>query len=44
MGDAMFAFLCPNDAAILTTNLKDHRVLAQSVSKRAVAPSEDEKH
>lgn len=38
LGDAYFAFFAPSDADILTTNLKDHRPLAESVGKTAVTP------
>jgi hypothetical protein len=38
LGDAMFAFLAPADATILTTNLKDHGPLAEALGKRAEKP------
>lgn len=38
LGDAYFAFFAPRDAEILTTNLKDHAPLAQSLEKIAVSP------
>jgi hypothetical protein len=38
LGDAVFAFQCPSDAVILTTNLKDHEPLAKSVGTTAEAP------
>lgn len=38
LGDAVFAFLCPTDAVILTTNLKDHQPLAQALGKQAETP------
>jgi hypothetical protein len=38
LGDAVFAFQCPKDATILTTNLSDHRVLATAVGVSAVKP------
>ncbi len=38
LGDAVFAFFCPNDAVILTTNVRDHRPLAKAIGKRAEAP------
>lgn len=38
LGDAMFAFLAPTDATILTTNLKDHGPLAEALGKRAEKP------
>jgi hypothetical protein len=41
LGDAFFALFAPVDADVLTTNLKDHCPLAESVGKRAMAPGED---
>ena len=38
LGDAVFAFYCPADAEILTTNVKHHRPLAGAMNKRAIAP------
>jgi hypothetical protein len=38
LGDAMFAFFCPRDAVILTTNTRDHVPLAEAISKRAEKP------
>ncbi|MCI5207705.1 MAG: hypothetical protein D3910_02675 [Candidatus Electrothrix sp. ATG2] len=38
LGDAVFAFLCPNDAELLTTNLKDHEPLALALGKKATSP------
>jgi hypothetical protein len=38
LGDAIFAFFCPNTAIILTTNLRDHGPLAQAVGKKAEKP------
>jgi hypothetical protein len=38
LGDAVFAFFCPPDAVILTTNISDHRRLARAIGKRAVKP------
>jgi hypothetical protein len=38
LGDAYFAFFAPDDADILTTNLKDHCPLAESIGKTAVGP------
>jgi hypothetical protein len=38
LGDAVFAFFCPHDAAILTTNLTDHQRLAKAIGKRAEKP------
>jgi hypothetical protein len=35
LGDAVFALFCPKDAVVLTTNLKDHRPLAQALGKDA---------
>lgn len=40
LGDAIFAFFCPADAVILTTNTKDHRPLARALGKDAVAPED----
>jgi hypothetical protein len=40
LGDALFAFFAPADAAILTTNVKDHSVLALAIGKQAVSPSD----
>ena len=40
IGDAVFAFFCPADATILTTNIRDHRLLASAVGKSAVSPAE----
>lgn len=39
LGDAIFSFFCPSDAAILTTNVKHHQPLAQSINKQ-VEPSQ----
>ena len=33
LGDAYFALHCPSDAAILTSNAKDHEPLARAVNK-----------
>ena len=38
LGDAIFAFLCPDGAVILTTNLRDHHPLAAAVGKVALHP------
>ena len=38
LGDAVFAFFCPTDAVILTTNIRDHVPLAASIGKKAEAP------
>lgn len=38
LGDAVFAVLCPTDAEILTTNIVDHKPLAEVLGKRAVEP------
>jgi hypothetical protein len=38
LGDAVFAFFCPQDAVILTTNLRDHEPLANAIGKRAEKP------
>lgn len=38
LGDAVFAFFCPEDAVILTTNLDDHRRLAKAIGKQAEKP------
>jgi hypothetical protein len=40
LGDAVFAFFAPDDAVILTTNVKDHRVLANALGKDAISPGE----
>lgn len=38
LGDAIFAFFCPADAVVLTTNLRDHGPLAKSIGKKAEKP------
>lgn len=38
LGDAIFAFFCPHEAVILTTNIRDHQPLAESVGKKAENP------
>ena len=37
LGDAVFAFLAPEDSTILTTNLRDHQPLAAALGKTATA-------
>jgi len=38
LGDAIFALFCPQDADILTTNLKDHEPLAKALGKTTISP------
>ena len=38
LGDAVFAFFCPSTAVVLTTNIKDHKPLANAVGKDAEKP------
>lgn len=38
LGDAIFAFFAPSDAAILTTNERDHRPLAEALGKKVDTP------
>jgi hypothetical protein len=38
LGDAVFAFFCPSDAVVLTTNIKDLDPLTAAVGKSAVRP------
>lgn len=38
LGDAVFAFFCPSDCVILTTNIRDHKPLANAINKDAVIP------
>lgn len=38
LGDAVFAFLCPKDTVILTTNTKDHVPLASALGKAVESP------
>lgn len=38
LGDAVFAYFCPPDAVILTTNTTDLRPLAEALGKKAEAP------
>ena len=40
LGDAIFALLAPKDSVILTTNIKDHKTLAEALDKEAVSPKE----
>lgn len=40
LGDAVFAFYCPSESTILTTNVKDHRALAEALGKEAIKPEE----
>jgi len=40
LGDAVFALQCPRDAAVLTTNLRDHRPLAGALGKTALRPTD----
>ncbi len=42
LGDAIFAFFCPVDATILTTNDKDHKPLAEAIHKKARSPRDIE--
>jgi hypothetical protein len=35
LGDVIFAVFCPDDAVILTTNIKDHEPLAAALGKKA---------
>jgi hypothetical protein len=38
LGDAIFAFFCPDDSVLLTTNLRDHAPLAAALGKKAESP------
>jgi len=38
LGDAIFAFFCPENTIILTTNLRDHGPLAKAIGKGAETP------
>jgi hypothetical protein len=38
LGDIIFAFFCPENAVVLTTNLKDHQPLAEALGKKAEKP------
>lgn len=40
LGDAFFALYCPVDSDILTTNVNDHRPLAEALAKTAISPKE----
>jgi hypothetical protein len=40
LGDAIFAFFCPADSVILTTNLRDHKPLAEALGKEVHTPSD----
>jgi predicted nucleic acid-binding protein len=40
LGDAVFVFLAPEDAVILTTNITDHGLLAKALGKNAVSPGQ----
>lgn len=40
LGDAVFAILAPDGWTILTTNISDHRPLAEAVGKSACTPEE----
>jgi hypothetical protein len=40
LGDAVFALLSPRESIILTTNIRDHRPLAEALGKKASHPSE----
>lgn len=40
LGDAVFAFYAPSDAAILTTNIRDHAPLAAALGKVAISPDD----
>lgn len=40
LGDVVFALLAPDDAYVLTTNVKDHRPLADALGKQVCSPSE----
>lgn len=40
LGDAVFAFLAPCDAVILSTNIRDHGPLAQAIGKKAITPQQ----
>lgn len=40
LGDAIFAFYCPSESTILTTNVKDHKALAEALGKSAVKPED----
>jgi predicted nucleic acid-binding protein len=38
LGDAIFAFFCPKDSTILTTNIRDHLPLAAALGKSVQSP------
>jgi len=38
LGDAVFAFFCPRDATLLTTNTRDHSALAKPLKKNISTP------
>jgi hypothetical protein len=38
LGDAIFAYFCPQDATVLTTNIKDIGPLTQALGKKAEMP------
>ncbi len=40
LGDVYFVCFCPNDHKILTTNIKDHKPLAEAIGKNAISPSD----
>ena len=40
IGDAAFAILCPDNGVVLTTNVTDHKPLAQAIGRRALSPQE----
>lgn len=40
LGDVIFAFFAPSDAEILTTNIRDHGPLAESLGKTAISPQQ----
>lgn len=39
LGDVVFAFFAPEDAVILTTNISDHKLLADALAKKVEAPN-----
>lgn len=38
LGDAIFALFAPDDAVILTTNIRDHKPLSEALNKKAATP------
>jgi len=40
LGDAVFAYVCPDDSVILTTNTRDMQPLASALGKIALSPSD----